>query len=131
MLNVYIKEDFYLILVINLIGHNWQVRVALIKNKYNCNFSSQIIQADIKRLINQLWKLIPMKEKEEDWKQQLENVIIEICGLNEILNNKLNLLILLSKLEGLKLNPNIDFMIYRKTVFRCIDLLAKAADNIE
>jgi hypothetical protein len=36
------------------------------------------------RLTNQLWKLIPMRENEEDWKRQLESVTLEIVGLNEI-----------------------------------------------
>ena len=37
------------------------------------------------RLTNQLWKLIPMKEHEEDWQKQLDTVVLEIAGLNEIL----------------------------------------------
>ena len=36
-------------------------------NKYNIDFSQEVLLADKKRLTNQLWKLIPMKEKEEDW----------------------------------------------------------------
>ena len=39
---------------------------------------------NVKRLTNQLWKLIPMRENEEDWKKQLDTVIIEIAGLNEV-----------------------------------------------
>jgi hypothetical protein len=31
-----------------------------------------------------MWKLIPMKENEEDWEKQLDTVILEIAGLNEI-----------------------------------------------
>jgi hypothetical protein len=31
-----------------------------------------------------MWKLIPMRENEEDWKKQLNTVILEIAGLNEI-----------------------------------------------
>ena len=37
------------------------------------------------RLTNQLWKLIPMRENEEDWQKQLESVILEITGMDEIL----------------------------------------------
>ena len=42
------------------------------------------MQTNVKRLTNQLWKLIPMREHEEDWQKQLDTVIIEIAGLNEI-----------------------------------------------
>lgn len=99
-------------------------------NKYNIIFEIETLRADIKRLINQIWKLIPMKENNEDWVSQLNVVIEEISGLNEIFD-ELNLLILLSKLEGLKSDICQDFMLYRKTVFRCIDLLAKERDSIE
>ena len=74
------------------------------------------------RLTNQLWKLIPMKEHEEDWQKQLETVILEITGLNEILILNPCLLTLLSKLEGLRV-VEIPFTLYRKTVFEAISLL--------
>ena len=99
-------------------------------NKYNIEFKTETLKRDIKRLINQMWKLIPMRENDEDWISQLNVVIEEISGLHEIFD-ELDLLILLSKLEGLKSSVCEDFMIYRKTVFRCIDLLAKERDHIE
>ena len=74
------------------------------------------------RLTNQLWKLIPMKEHEEDWQKQLDTVILEITGLNEILIFTPSLLTLLSKLEGLR-TVGIPFTLYRKTVFEAISLL--------
>ena len=70
-----------------------------------------------------------MKEKEEDWESHLKVIIEEICGLSEIYNNNLDFLILLSKLEGLTSSVCEDFMLYRKTVFRCIDLLSKVLPN--
>ena len=80
------------------------------------------MQKNVMRLTNQLWKLIPMKEHEEDWQKQLDTVIIEITGLNEILIFSPSLLTLLSKLEGLK-TVEIPFTLYRKTVFESISLL--------
>ena len=93
-------------------------------DKYDINFPLETKEQDLKRLINQLWKLIPMRENEEDWINHLNTMIEEISGLVEIYKNKVEGLILLSKLEGLTEVCN-DFMIYRKTVFRCIDLLAQ------
>ena len=94
------------------------------ESKYNINFSKEEIEITVRRLTNQLWKLIPMKEHEEDWAKQIDTVIIEIVGLNEVFNNKLIVLLqILSKLEGLKLTENIQFNIYRKTVFESISLL--------
>ena len=84
--------------------------------------SSNNIEKTIQRLTNQLWKLIPMREKEEDWNKQLETVIIEIAGLNEIFVVAPSFLQLLSKLEGLQ-TIETNFETYRKTVFESISLL--------
>ena len=36
-------------------------------NKYDIDFSKEVIEHNIRRLTNQIWKLIPMFEHEEDW----------------------------------------------------------------
>ena len=89
--------------------------------KYDFEFSKELVAADKKRLVNQLWKLIPMREKDEDWKKQLSVVCIEISGLNKIFVSDLSFLILLSKLEGLE--DAKEFSDYRRTVFEAIGLL--------
>ena len=90
--------------------------------KYGFNINKNIINTNINRLTNQIWKLIPMRENNEDWASQLNTVIIELSGLNEIFSFNGQFLILLSKLEGLK-DETIEFLIYRKTVFEAITLL--------
>ena len=90
-------------------------------DKYNIGFSSEDIHKNVQRLTNQLWKLIPMREHKEDWEKQLDTVIIEIVGLNEIFIGP-TFLQLLSKLEGLRIKETT-FELYRKTVFECISLL--------
>ena len=52
--------------------------------KYEFSVNKEDIDVNVKRLTNQLWKLIPMREHEEDWQKQLDTVLIEIAGLNEI-----------------------------------------------
>ena len=90
--------------------------------KYLFDFPNEVIEKNITRLTNQMWKLIPMYENNEDWKKQLNTVSIEIAGLNEIFFMEPQFLQLLSKLEGLKV-IEINFSLYRKTVFECINLL--------
>ena len=63
-----------------------------------------------------------MRENEEDWKKQLDTVIIEIAGLNEVFVSTPQFLQLLSKLEGLRITE-VSFELYRKTVFEGISLL--------
>ena len=52
--------------------------------KYGFDFRVEDIDVNVRRLTNQLWKLIPMREHNEDWPKQLDTVIVEIAGLNEI-----------------------------------------------
>lgn len=82
---------------------------------------------EIKRLTNQLWKLIPMRENGEDWKKQLNTITLEIAGLYEIFMSP-QFLQLLSKLEGLKI-VETTFEFYRKTVFESISLVQELNDN--
>lgn len=104
---------------INQTGQFYERKV--LSNKYNIKFSEKDVRKNIQRLTNQMWKLIPMREHEEDWKKQLDTVIIEIVGLHEIFMCPA-FLQLLSKLEGLRIEE-VDFELYRKTVFECISLL--------
>lgn len=96
--------------------------------KYNFVFSAEEINNEIIRLTNQLWKLIPMRENEENWQGQLETVIIDIAGKGEIFLHNSHFLQLLSKLEGLKIQE-VEFSVYRKTVFECINLLQEIKAN--
>ena len=92
-----------------------------VENKYNIKIREEDCNKNVQRLTNQLWKLIPMREHEEDWGKQLETVILEIVGLDEIFIGP-SFIQLLSKLEGLR-KEDINFEFYRKTIFECISLL--------
>ena len=92
-------------------------------NKYDLVFSNEEMKQEILRLTNQLWKMIPMWENGEDWNKQLNTVIIDIAGKDEIFLHDSHFLQLLSKLEGLRVIEDIEFNIYRKTIFECINLI--------
>ena len=111
------KMDF-----INPIGPFYEKKAHL-DNKYGIVILEEEVKKNTQRLINQLWKLIPMRENEEDWKKQLDTVTLEIAGLKEIFPDGTAILQLLSKLEGLRVMEDISFELYRKTVFECISLL--------
>lgn len=98
----------------------------MMMNKYKNNVPNNILHSDFLRLMNQLWKLIPMRENGENWERQLSMVTIEIAGLGELFGNYLDFTVLLSKLEGLLIEKNnVDFLDYRKTVFDSINLLKR------
>jgi hypothetical protein len=60
------------------------VKAFIMIDKYEIGFSNEVVMSNLMRLINQIWKLIPMRENNENWQKQLNNVIIETAGLNEI-----------------------------------------------
>ena len=63
----------------------------------------QAIDSNITRLTNQLWKLIPMRENNENWLEHLDSLYVELAGLSEIVDNaNEKLLVLLSKIKGLR-----------------------------
>ena len=97
-------------------------------NKYNIDFSKEEIKDEVIRLTNQLWKLIPMWENNEDWEKQLNTVILDIAGKDEIFLHDSHFLQLLSKLEGLRVEE-VEFNIYRKTIFECINLINEVDRN--
>lgn len=90
-------------------------------DKYSIGFSNVDIIKNIRRLTNQMWKLIPMRENEEDWQKQLDTVLLELVGLNEIFIGPI-FLQALSKLEALRVKE-VDFDLYRKTIFESISLV--------
>ena len=96
--------------------------------KYSSCFDEKVVQTDLRRLVNQIWKLLPMREKEENWKKQLSSVLIELHGLQDMFDDQLKLLILLSKLEGLIYTE--DFMTYRLTIFGVISLLTEITNSL-
>ena len=107
-------------------GALWECLV--LTTKYGFELNVESFQKNCQRLINQLWKLIPMREHEEDWTKQLDTVINEIAGLNEILNSRPQFLQLLSKLEGLQ-KEEYTFEFYRKTVFEAINIIQEFKHN--
>ena len=93
----------------------------MLLNKYGIDIPEEDVNKNVRRLTNQLWKLIPMREHEEDLQKQLDTVILEIAGLNEIFMGSA-FLQTLSKLEALRIKET-NFELYRKTIFECISLI--------
>lgn len=95
--------------------------------KYNIVINSNIYYENIKRIINQIYKLLPMRQEGADWQKPLETIIEELAGMNRLLiNQQKNLLIILCKLQGLfELTQPGDFLLYRRIIFECLSLLGE------
>lgn len=95
--------------------------------KYGADIETAAIAANIKRLTNQIYKLLPLREEGGNWSRPLETLIEEIAGMDRLLiGQHLILFKLLSKLEGLLLlTDENDFMLYRSVIFECLGLLGE------
>ena len=94
--------------------------------KYNINIDNQIIVKRIQNLVNQTYKLLPIREEGDDWEKPLETVLQELIGIKRLLGSKYSEVFfpLLSKMEGLySLNEDKYFQCYRRTIFECLGLM--------
>jgi hypothetical protein len=101
--------------------------------KYNIEIETAAIQASIKRLTNQIYKLLPNREEEADWQTPLTTIIEEVSGMSRLVQgHQETLFMLLCKLEGLFiLTEKEDFFSYRRTIFECLNLMSTLKGEIE
>ena len=102
------------------------------QTKYNTEIENTDIIINLKRLINQIYKLLPNREEGIEWKIPLSTIIEEYAGMIELFSQDLGptTLTLLSKLEGLQTLED-DFFNFRRTVFECLNLMNKVKDYVE
>ena len=95
--------------------------------KYDLNIREEVIDENLKRITNQIYKLLPNREEGGDWKTPLTTIMEELAGMNRLLSEleEETYLSLLSKLEGLfVLEKENDFFLYRRTIFDCLNLMS-------
>ena len=94
--------------------------------KYDVEIQDEAIIKNIDRITNQIFKLLPSREEGNDWKTPLQNLIVEIVGMDKMFLDHTDLFHLLCKLEDLlTLDQEDDFFMFRKTIFECIGLKKK------
>lgn len=70
------------------------------------------------RLTNQIFKLLPMYENEENWQEQRRTVVDELYGYNKMFESNPHFMTLVAKLMALDYAE--DKMIFRKRIFEAI-----------
>jgi hypothetical protein len=103
--------------------------------KYDANISNEAIKVNLKRLTNQIYKLLPNWEEAVDWRKPLTTIIEEIAGMDRLfLDHHTVLFSLLCKLEGLFTledtgeNQKQNFFVFRKTIFECLGLVSNLVE---
>lgn len=95
--------------------------------KYGAFIENESILNNLKRITNQVYKLLPSREEGLDWEKPLSTLIEEIAGMDRILIGQHDILFpLLCKLEGLfKLTGENDFPLFRRIIFECLNLISQ------
>jgi hypothetical protein len=100
--------------------------------KRNGSIENEAIKNNIHRLLNQTFKLLPLREENSDWKKSLDSILEELTGMDSLLIEEHNILFsLLCKLEGLySLTKKEDFPLYRKVIFECLTLFEDLKESL-
>ena len=103
------------------------------KIKYNLEMDNLVIQKRINKIINQIYKLLPMREQGQDWEKPLQTLMEELSGMKRLINYEDDLFFLiLCKMEGLfNLKDEADMPTYRRIIFQCLTLLNNLSKNVE
>lgn len=96
-------------------------------NKYNLEVNKNAFEFNLKRNINLIYKLLPMREEGADWTKPLETIIEELVGMNRLLVDLQPALFpIICKLEGLfSLTAEEDMPLFRRIIFECLSLLSR------
>lgn len=100
----------------------------------NVEIDNSAVMSNLKRLTNQIYKLLPNREENIDWQTPLKTIIEELSGMSRLVPVRYQEIIfsLLCKLEGLNiLNDEDKFYEYRRTIFDCLNLIQTLKDMIE
>jgi hypothetical protein len=97
---------------------------------YYTTVDNEVVYSMLDRMISQTFKLLPMREEEQDWEKPLETLSIELLGLSKIFPQNPSLFSAVCKMEGIKeMSDKMDFMTYRRMIFEICGLLGKAKEN--
>ena len=100
--------------------------------KTGANIKKDAVIENLKKLTNQIYKLLPNREEAIDWQTPLGTIIEEISGMDKLLEDYHEILFpLLCKLQGLyDLTDEEDFFSYRRTIFECLNLLSSLKEGV-
>ena len=91
--------------------------------KYDIDIAEDAVLDNIGRITNQIFKLLPSREEGGDWETPLQNLMLEVAGMNRLLVNQTLLFSLLCKMESLlTLTDSDDFLAFRKVIFECLEI---------
>lgn len=99
------------------------------------DIDSSVLENYFKSLINSFFKILPMKEQNENsLDKYIKSLQIELLGcknLMVVLNNDALFISLLSVLQYLIDNPQSEQKLVKREVFKCISICNKLRDRLD
>ena len=96
--------------------------------KYNAIINNSAIDDNLKRITNQIYRLLPVRE---EWKKPLITLIEELSGMDSLLIDQHTILFsLLCKLEGLLILDE-DFQLFKRTIFESLNLVSNLREQCQ
>lgn len=99
---------------------------------YDSNVDDATVAENLKRLTNQIFRLLPVNEEGQDWLKPLDTILLEVSGLSSLFPSNSRLFELLSKLQGLKeQGKDIEFTWFRRIIFECCSMAQSIEKHLE
>jgi hypothetical protein len=99
---------------------------------YETDITNSSICYNLHRVVNQIYRLLPLREEGQDWQKPLSTLIIELSGLFNLLPQLNEGLRVLSKLEGLLILGNdLEFYEYRRCIFECCSIISSIEKKLD
>ena len=94
--------------------------------------SKDAVDNNLKRIINQVYKLLPLREEGKNWEKPLETLIEELAGMADLIEGQDELFFsILCKMKGLlSLASEFDMVIYRRTILELLSLLGELKSHV-
>lgn len=97
---------------------------------YGMEVNTVTLGENLERIRGQIFRCLPVYEEGGEWRKPLETLVVELLGLHSLFPENKDILTLICKLEGLRTGSDeeIDFMLYRRSIFEACGLIGKIKD---
>lgn len=98
---------------------------------YDIEVDSSTLGRNLERVRGQIFRCLPVREEGGEWRKPVETLVIETLGMHGLFPENADILTLACKLQGLLEGDEVDFMLYRRTIFEACGLATKAKVQCE
>ena len=90
------------------------------------------IQMKCHSMVDRIFSLLPTREEQKDWQKPLDKIVIEVMGMASLFPEYDKLLTVACKLAGLReLGEDVDFLLYRRTIFEVCSLMNRIEEDLK